>query len=80
MARHPSDNLHALLAHHGIAAGGELSDADLENVVGGKALRRDRTSVSQKPSAKGNGNGPDEKLEKFFERQNQNTPGNRNQN
>ena len=84
MARPASDRLHDLLAFHGIeianAPGGELTDADLENVVGGKALRRDPdSSQSQKP-ARDRENKSDLNSEKFFERQNQNTPNIRNQN
>ncbi|HUR53076.1 MAG TPA: hypothetical protein VMZ71_03020 [Gemmataceae bacterium] len=84
MARPASDRLHDLLAFHGIEiadpSGGELTDADLENVVGGKALRRNRdsSSQSQKP-ARDRENKSDLNSEKFFERQNQNTPNIRNQ-
>lgn len=79
MPRPASEHLHALLAFHGLAADAELSDADLETVVGGKARRRDKSgsSESRKPSGDG---GADPKLDKFFERQNQNSNPSRNQN
>ena len=56
---------------------GELSDADLEGVVGGKARQRERSTESRKPPRSGD-NGPDPKLDRAFERQNQNANSNSN--
>ena len=55
---------------------GELSDADLEGVVGGKARRRERTSESRKPRS--GDSGPEPKFDRAFERQNQNANSNSN--
>lgn len=78
MARPASESLHALLAFHGVAAA-DLTDADLERVVGGKALRREKPSTSESQKAPRTGdNSPDAKLDKFFERQSQNSNSNRN--
>ena len=55
---------------------GELTDADLEGVVGGKARQRERTTESRKPRT--GDNGPDPKLDRAFERQNQNANSNSN--
>jgi hypothetical protein len=84
MARPASESLHALLTSHGIAAdelpSAELSDADLERVVGGKGLRRrggggGTTSESKKPNPSGD-NKVGEKPERFFDRQSQNANSN----
>ena len=56
---------------------GELTDAELEGVVAGKALRRDRGSQSRKPPRDGD-NSPAPKLDRAFERQNQNSNSNSN--
>jgi hypothetical protein len=79
MARPTSESLHALLTFHGIAADdvprGELSDADLERVVGGKGRNSGGSSESRKPPRTGD-KGPDAKLERFFDRQSQNSNSN----